>query len=72
MHVNRLNKIALAYKYGANWASLSLSAVRYLVSEYPKYQGIFKHSVCADELYKQMLLWGGQISLLGKGKLAIC
>lgn len=69
MHVNRLNKIALAYKYGANWASLSLSAVRYLVSEYPKYQGIFKHSVCADELYKQMLLWGGKFHFSEKGNL---
>lgn len=69
MHVNRLNKVALAYKYGANWASLTLPAVRYLVSEYPKYQGIFKHSVCADELYKQMLLWRGKFHFSEKGNL---
>lgn len=69
MHVNRLNKVALAYKYGANWASLTLPAVRYLVSEYPKYQGIFKHSVCADELYKQMLLYRGKFHFSEKGNL---
>lgn len=69
MHVNRLNKVALAYKYGANWASLTLPAVRYLVSEYPKYQSIFKHSVCADELYKQMLLWRGKFHFSEKGNL---
>ncbi len=72
LHVNRLKHVDLAYKYGSNWVSLSLSAVRYLVSEYPKYQGIFKHSVCVDELYKQMLLWGGQILCLRKRELALC
>lgn len=72
LHINRLNDVSLAYKYGSEWVSLSLAAVKYLMSEYPKYQGIFKHSVCADELYKQMLLWGGQIPNVRKRELALC
>lgn len=72
LKVNRLNHVALVYKYGANWASLSFEAVRYLITEYPKYQDVFKHSVCADELYKQMLLWGGQFPYVRKRELALC
>lgn len=69
IRVNRLDEASLTYKYGAEWVSLTLPAVRYLVSEYPKYQGVFKHSVCADELYKQMLLWGGKFQFSEKGNL---
>ena len=71
-HVDRLRNAPLVFKCGSEWVSLTHKAVHYLVSEYPKYQGVFKYTVCADELYKQMLLWGGAFSLLGKGKLAIC
>lgn len=59
VRINRLKNLPLTYKYGSNWVSLTHHAVRYLVSEYPKYKSVFKHTVCADELYKQMLLWGG-------------
>lgn len=68
-HVNRLRNAHLVFKYGSEWVSLTYNAVHYLVSEYPKYQGVFKYTVCADELYKQMLLWGGQFHFSEKGNL---
>lgn len=68
-HINRLKNTPLVFKYGSEWCSLTHDAVRYLVSEYSKYKGVFKHSVCADELYKQMLLWGGKFRFSEKGNL---
>ena len=40
-----------------------------MVSEYPKCRGVFKYTVCADELYKQMLLWDGKFRFSKKGNL---
>ena len=68
IHVNRIKSIPLVFKYGSNWCSLTLEAVRCLVYDFPKYKSIFKHSVCIDELYKQMLLWG-EYRLSDKGNL---
>lgn len=68
-HVNRLRNAPLVFKYGSEWVSLTHKAVHYLVSEYPKYQGVFKYTVCADELYKQMLLWDGKFRFSKKGNL---
>ena len=69
IHVNRLRNTPLVFKYGSEWASLTHKAVQYLVSEYPKYRGVFKYTVCADELYKQMLLWDGKFRFSKKGNL---
>lgn len=54
--IDRLKSLSLSYKYGPNWASLTMKAVTYLVQNYPKYAHNFKYTVCADELYKQMIL----------------
>lgn len=58
-HINRLKGLPFrTIKYGSEWVSLTLAAMKYIISEYPKHKRVFQHSVCADELYKQTLLWG--------------
>lgn len=69
VRINRMKNFPLEFKFGSEWVSLTLSAVRYLVSEYPKYVRMFRYTTCSDELYKQMLLWGGDSNFQKK---AIC
>ena len=57
--INRLKNLPLGYKKGSNWVSLTCNAVNYLVESWPKYARYFSKTVCADELYKQMILSGG-------------
>lgn len=60
--INRLKYLPLKYKMGSEWVSLTSTAVKYIVGEYPKYHYVFKHGTCVDELYKQMLLGGGNFA----------
>lgn len=62
LHIDRLKHLPLKYKMGSEWVSLTSTAVKYIVGEYPKYQYVFKHGTCVDELYKQMLVGGGVTS----------
>lgn len=54
--VNRLRDAPLKYAYGANWCSLTLPAVKEIVSKYSQYRYMFERSTSSDELYKQMIL----------------
>lgn len=71
--INRLKCLPIDYVYGPEWASLTMKAVICLVQNYPKYAHNFKYTVCADELYKQMILstesGGGQYYFSEKGNL---
>lgn len=49
-------KNAFSYGYGANWASLSHKAVAKLLENKRWVQQHFKHTSCADEIYKQTVL----------------
>lgn len=54
--VDRLKHAPLKYAYGSEWCSLTMRAVRELVSKYGHYRQMFEKSTCSDELYKQMIL----------------
>ena len=54
--VNRIKKVPYAFVYGPNWCSLTLKAVKYIVSEWELNSVLFKFSTSSDECYKQMIL----------------
>lgn len=54
--VDRLKNMPINYVHGSEWCSLTLNAVREIVSKYSKYRWIFEKTTCSDEHYKQMIL----------------
>lgn len=45
------------YKKGANWCSLTNEFVEYLIKNKDNILAHYKRSYCADEVYKQTLIW---------------
>lgn len=54
--INRLKNCPLHFEVGANWMSITIKSLKYIVEEYPKYETYFKHGISAEECYKQMIL----------------
>lgn len=54
--INRLKHCPLTFEVGANWMSIRIESLKYIVNEYPKYEKYFKHGISAEECYKQMIL----------------
>lgn len=54
--VNRLKYCPLTFEVGANWMSIRIDSLKFIVNEYPKYEKFFKHGISAEECYKQMIL----------------
>lgn len=54
--INRLKKCPLKFEVGANWMSITLESLEYIVREYPKYDKYFRYGISAEECYKQMIL----------------
>lgn len=54
--VNRLRSCPLTFEVGANWMSITIESLKYIVDEFPKYERYFKHGISAEESYKQMIL----------------
>lgn len=54
--INRLKHCPLTFEVGANWMSIKIESLKYIVKEYPKYEKYFKHGISAEECYKQMIL----------------
>lgn len=54
--VNRLRHCPLTFEVGANWMSITIESLKYIVDEYPKYEKYFRHGISAEECYKQMIL----------------
>lgn len=50
-------KSSLIYKKGAEWCSLSHEFVEYMVANKKFILSYYKNSCCADEIYKQTLIW---------------
>ena len=48
---------SIEYKKGANWCSLTNEFVSYLVSKKDYILKHYERSLCADEVYKQTLIW---------------
>ncbi len=51
---------SLQVKYGANWVSITGKCAKYILSKEKFIKRHFKFSLCADELYKQMILWDSE------------
>lgn len=56
VHIDRLKKYNLSFTRGRNWCSLTHDAVRYLIENKKMIKRMTRFSVCADEVYKQLLL----------------
>lgn len=54
--VDRLKHCPLTFEVGANWMSITIESLIFIVDEYPKYEKYFKHGISAEECYKQMIL----------------
>lgn len=54
--VNRLKNCPLPFEVGANWMSLTMESLKYIMDEYPKYASYFKYGISTEECYKQMIL----------------
>lgn len=50
-------KSTLIYKKGANWCSLTHDFVKYMIDNKSFILTYYKNSYCADEVYKQTLIW---------------
>lgn len=54
--VNYLKQYGLEFQVGANWMSITIDSLEYIVKEYPKYQDLFSRGISTEECYKQMIL----------------
>jgi hypothetical protein len=56
-HMDRVKKTGLTIKKGSNWASLTQDAVEILLRNQKRIKKLTRFSVCADEVYKQTILF---------------
>lgn len=54
--INRLKNCPLEFEVGANWMSITIESMKYIVEKYPKYEKYFRYGMSAEECYKQMIL----------------
>lgn len=59
LHIRRNTHLGL--KKGPNWCSLSSRAVELLVSKQRYIARHFGHGFCADEIYKQTIIWNSPL-----------
>lgn len=59
-NVDRLKKYNFEFTRGYEWCSLTHEAVRYLISKEKFIVKITRRSSCADEVYKQLLLYNSE------------
>lgn len=57
LKIDRFRKYGLQFRRGYNWCSLTDDAVRYILDNKGLIQKICRASVCADECYKQIILF---------------
>lgn len=50
-------KCEVEFKFGSNWFSITDECARYILSQEKFYHKRFKHTLCADELFVQTLIW---------------
>lgn len=55
--INRIKKLKIEIKKGANWVSITNSLVEYILNNRKEIKKIFKYSNCADELFIQTILY---------------
>lgn len=60
LKVNRLKKVDMEIRKGANWFSITDDLARYVLSRSKDVMKIFKHSSCADELFLQTIVYNSE------------
>ena len=60
LKVNRLKKVDLKIRKGANWFSITDDLARYTLDKSKELMHIFKHSSCADELFLQTIVYNSK------------
>lgn len=60
LEINRFRKYGLQFRRGYNWCSLTDDAVRYILGKKGLIKRFCHASVCADECYKQIILFNSQ------------
>ena len=60
-HVNRLKKVPLTIRKGANWVSVTDAVANYILSKKEMIRKIFSYSVCADEVFLQTIIYNSDL-----------
>jgi len=60
LKVNRLKKVDMEIRKGANWFSITDDLARYVLDKSKDVIKIFKHSCCADELFLQTIVYNSE------------
>ncbi|MBR2834026.1 MAG: glycosyl transferase [Bacilli bacterium] len=60
LKVNRLKKLNIDFRKGANWVSITHNFVSYVLSKEKFINHYYRYSYCADELFIQTLLYNSQ------------
>jgi len=60
LRVDRLKKVDLEIRKGANWFSITDDLARYVLSKSMELMKMFKHSCCADELFLQTIVYNSK------------
>ena len=60
-HVNRLKKVPLTIRKGANWVSVTEVVVDYILSKKEMIRKVFSYSVCADEVFLQTIIYNSDL-----------
>lgn len=58
--VNRLKKVDYEIRKGANWISVTDDCVRYILSKNDEIYKMYSHSICADELFVQTIVYNSK------------
>ncbi len=61
LKVDRFKKTGMIYKQGANWCSVTNDFVEYLLKNEKMIRKMVFASSCADECYKQTLIWNSNL-----------
>lgn len=60
-HVNRLKKVPLTIRKGANWVSITDAVVDYILSKKKMIRKVFSYSLCADEVFLQTIIYNSDL-----------
>lgn len=55
LHINRIRNIESFFYKGANWFTITYEMAEYIADEIEKLYKLFRHSICADEVFLQSI-----------------
>lgn len=55
--VNRIKRCSVVFQKGAVWFSITHAFALYVLEQFPHYRPYYRHSVCADEIWLQTILF---------------